>query len=162
MTSAAWDALSKILSPILIIAGWYVVVSNQGRQSRRKIIREELETLRIIVSKLGEAAILFHTQSYSDDSRRHILAQLTLINRRLQLLPHMARTNWMTWDAIPAKSLPNPTKRIIALRQAITLNHFDDPAQPALSMTSDEIGLIERACYDLLASLDKIMIAALD
>lgn len=162
MTPETWDALAKILSPILIIAGWYVVVSNQARQSRRKIIREELELLRTAVSELGEAAIKFHTQSYSEDSRRHILVQLTQANRRLQLLPHIARTNWMTWDAIPAKSLPNPTKRIIELRQAITFNHFDDPTQSALSMDSREIGLIERACHCLLLSLDEFMIAALD
>jgi len=162
MTSDAWDALAKILSPILIIAGWYVVVSNQSRQSRRKIIRDELETLRTIVGELGEAGIKFHTQSHNDELRRSIVGQLTLVSQRATLLPRIARTGWMTWDAIPSKRIPDLGPCIIALRQAITLHHFDDPEQLALSGDSSEIDAIEGARRDVLTLLDEMMIAALD
>ncbi|MCW5256222.1 hypothetical protein [Verminephrobacter aporrectodeae] len=162
MTPTAWDALAKIIPPVLIVAGWYVVVSNQARQSRRKVIREELETLLTLVTELGEMAIKFHTHSYDEDLRRNILIRFARITRRADLLPRIARTSWITWDAVAAKRLPDPIDRIIALRQAVTLHHFDDPKQPALGTDSREMDLIVNACHDLLMSLDEILITALD
>lgn len=162
MTCDFWDAIAKILPPVLIIAGWYVVVSNQSRQSRRKIIRDELEKLRAIVGAVGDASIKFHTHCYDDELRRDILSQLTLISQRVTLLRRIARTGWLAWDAIPAKRILDPGPCVIALRQAITLHHFDDPAQLALGRDSREINAIEGARRDVLAFLDETMIAALD
>lgn len=166
LSPAVWDTLVKLLPPILIIVGWYVVVSVQALQSRRRIIREELATLRTMVGELKDAAIKFHTQSPSEDLRRNIMAQLKEIARRADLLPRIAKTNWIMLDAIPKKRLPKPTSYIIALRQAVTTHHFDslieNLPQPALSLDSDQILQIESEHHNFLAYLDETMIAALD
>lgn len=156
------DALSKILSPLLIIAGWYLVVTNQARQSRRKLIRDEVDKLSTLVIELTDSAILFHTEEASDSNRRKILGKLTFLSRRIGLVPKLAKLNWTTWDAVRATQLSVPSKDIIAFRQAITLNHFDDTTDARIGMDSALVAGIEIARDALLASLDSQLIAALD
>ncbi len=160
-----WSDLPKLLvQATLIVAGWAVVYRLQGLQSRRKALREQVDAARQLVKKARGMAIAFHTApSFDHQQHEELLELIADIDRHCQLFPKIVRTRLPWPNAADPKECAVPSESLVALRRAITLEHFDDdPSRMPLLRDAEQIACIQHAADDLLATLDRITVAALD
>ena len=153
----------KILPSLLVVGGWMIVYQLQALQARRKVLREEVEKARAAVLTLNGDALRFHMSAHSIADRLALVAALTDIERRCELFPQIsvARRTWLP-DAVPTNKAKVDSALIVNVRQAITLNHFDDESAAPLSVGSTQLEEITAACTALVRSVDGVMVAALD
>jgi hypothetical protein len=157
------DTLLKLLPSALVVGGWLVVYQLQALQARRKVLREEAEKARNVVEALRAAAIKFHLTKHSAPERLSILSSITDIERRCAIFPRIAsRGRSCLPHAVDPKLTIVDSKYIVRLRQAITLEHFDDPNAEPLHIGSPQVSKITDACQALILSIDGVLIAALD
>lgn len=152
---------------MLVVGGWIVVYQLQALQARRKLLREEADKARVAVVALQVAAVEFHTTPFSASRRLSVLGMLTDLDRRRDLIPALARPKRVfkiiNLPLIKAQAdVLIDAKSIVELRQAITLEHFDDEAADPLSGEHPQLMLITQKCMDLVAEIDRVLIAALD
>ena len=153
----------KILPSLLVVGGWVIVYQLQALQARRKVLREEVEKARAAVLNLNGDALRFHMNVHSVPDRLAIVAALTDIERRCELFPQIsiARRAWLP-DAVPTTKAKIEAALIVKVRQAITLDHFDDESAGPLPVGSKQLEEITSACTALVRSIDGVMVAALD
>jgi hypothetical protein len=160
------DVVLRSLTPILVVGGWVVVYQLQALQSRRKLLREEAETMRQAVHDLHELAVEFHTEAYAAPRRLEVLRRMTELERRRTVLPQIARSKRVLGFSVsPLSSVAAAhiePQLVVKLNQAITLEHFDDPTAEPLDAGSGQFQKIAQACSDMVAAIDNILIAALD
>ena len=161
------DLFLRALPPLLVVGGWVVIYHLQALQARRKLLREEAEKARIAVTALQEAAIEFHTSTFSASRKLAVHGMLTDLDRRRDLIPALARPKqifkFVELPLLDAQAnILIDAKLIVELRQAITLEHFEDPTAAPLSADDPQLKLIAQKCLALVSEIDRILIAALD
>lgn len=144
-----------------MIGGWAVVYRLQALQARRKMLRETAEKVRDSVSTLLADAINFHTKEFDAEKKIAITLALTHLERRYQLFPQIAGGANNCFPAVDPKQVTIDPQFMVELRQAITLEHFDEPESP-LTQTSPQIQRITAAAVGLIGEIDKVIVAALD
>ncbi len=166
MTPAAVSSLDtflKVLPSLLVVGGWVVIYRLQAVQSRRKMLREYIEETREAIADLLETALRFHTDTRTVTDGMLLLGKFTDIERRLCMLPRMAQSRW----AYP-KTIADPSMMVVdlmflvRLRQAITLDHFDDPLEAPLAFGAPQLGKIASASSRLTLEVDQCHLAAMD
>lgn len=151
----------------MVVGGWIVVYQLQALQARRKLLREEADKARVAVVALQQAAVEFHTSTFSASRRLSVLGMLTDLDRRRKLIPALARpkrvAKIVTLSPVDAQAnVLIEAKLIVELRQAITLEHFDDQTAAPLGAENPQLELIAQRCMDLVAEIDRVLITALD
>lgn len=155
--------LLSILPSALVVGGWIIVYQLQALQARRKVLREEVEKTRTAVVSLTETALRFHMKPHSVEDQMQILASITDIERRYAMFPKIAagRSRWLPDAVQPVLTKINP-ELLIRLRQAITLEHFDDPQLEPLPYGSRQLTDIGNESRRLVSAIDEVLIASLD
>ena len=161
--SPFWDGVLRALPPFLVVVGWVFVYKLQALQARKKFLREEVEKARGAIEKLEALAIVFHTTTYSAASNFAIVSGITDIERRCSLFPKIigAQTARRFPPRAPRLTTVEPSL-FVAIRQAITLKHFDDPKDAPLSPTDLQLAEIASACNAAIAALDTVLLVGLD
>jgi len=153
----------RILPLFLVVFGWVVVYRVQSLQARKKFLREEVEKARAAIEKLESLAISFHTTPYSAASSFAILSGITDIERRCGLFPKIMKdrpaNKFLRRSSRPTTVDPS---LFVAIRQAITLDHFDDPAASALPSNDLQLTKIASACNAAIGALDAVLLVGLD
>lgn len=134
-------ALGQIVTWILVIVGWVVVNRQHNQRETRKELRAQLDKVRDTVFKIEGLSETYHTDespSGSDAKQIKILIQRVgaAIDRLMLLESREAQ------------------KRIIALRQAITLHNFDTRVHKAQGQSSEIIANINSSVDALLNDLE--------
>lgn len=157
------DILLKLVPSILVVGGWVVVYQLQALQARRKLLREEMDKARDAVAELQEAALRFHMSVYSVADRMLVIGLLTDIDRRLTLFPRIATSrHWFLPNSVMPQDVTVNLDYLVRLRQAITLEHFDDPEMTPLVLGDPLINNITGASAQMVFELDRVFVAAID
>ena len=140
-----------------------VIYQLQALQARRKILREEVDKAKAAVEKLRESAISLHTKAHTPLEHHSIKGMLSDIERRCNLWPGIAakRRKWL-WPAADMVQVTLDPTHMMHLRQAITLEHFDDVSASPLMHDAPQLSQIMEAANDLVLAMDKVLVAALD
>lgn len=156
------DFFLKVLTPLLVVGGWIVVYKLQALQARRKLLREVAEKARDAVEELQVMAIKFHTSKFDGDQKLGILLAMTRIEKRYKLFPQIASGgSECAPDAVDPAIVVIDSKLMVALRRAITLEHFDVEEEP-LPHGAQQVQGIMAAGGDLISDIDRVIVAALD
>lgn len=161
------DLIARLVTPLMVVAGWVVVYQLQGLQARRKQLREEAEKARGAVDALQRLSIAFHTAKYSSDKRLEVLVAYNDVARRCELLGLIVQPKKL-FGVMELAALPRGTDvkvrpgLYIEMKQAITLDHFDDQEQEPLAPSAEQIQRIVDAAGALTTRLDQIMMLGLD
>ncbi|WP_148237974.1 hypothetical protein [Alicycliphilus denitrificans] len=158
-----FDGFLKYLPSVLVVLGWAIAYKLQALQARRKLLREEVEKTRQAVEKLREIALQFHVNVYDPEKRGAIVIALTDIERRYGMFPEIARArSECSFNAVDISKTRVDAKYLTELRQAITLEHFEDPESAPLQHGHEQLERITVAASALIGELDKVLVAALD
>jgi|GEM_PF-4042956 len=150
----------SIISPILVIVGWYVVARTQANRERRKQIREYVSNLIERSYTLERLAIEYHTSERKVSAEHEIISSLTRLETACNsIVEFVAR---QCFPAVRSSLLEIDAKKIQVLRSAMTLHHFADEHNSCHSHTSTLIQNISLAVFDLIEDLEQIRISALD
>lgn len=135
----------------------------QALQARRKILREEVDKTRVVVEKLLDISLRFHTSPYDDEKRTAILLAFNDVERRYGLFPRIvtSRAKYLP-DAVRPDLVGIDPELLVNLRSAVTLEHFEDSQAAALPHGHKQLDEIRAAALALINQLDVVLVAALD
>lgn len=134
--------LPQILTPLLVVAGWYVVHQLTLKRDQRKEARERLDQFISTMRAIEETAIKFHqSDSYKADVARTLLFDIQRMIARLKRHPFGSFV-----------VSPNLQKE---LRRAVTLKNFDPSKFACQPANSSILSNVANAVDDIEDQLEE-------
>ena len=162
-TALSWHTiLPTAVSAVIVIIGWFVVHTAQNNRERRKQIREYVNGLYANLTELETLAIGYHTSAREESKEAEIISKLGRLEKAcFNTLPRFKSQRWLL-RAIDPKKLKINGGHMQALRQAITLEHFDSEHNGAFKYQDEFIWKLRSAAEKASDDLETVRINALD
>ena len=111
------QAISPVITWVLVIAGWFIVSNQSDGREGRKELRSRLDTITTLIYEIHDQATQFYLKSGSDSACPAL---------RGNMVRNLQRLGVLVTSAVGGAADDSLVIKVADFRRAITLNEFDD------------------------------------